>query len=339
VLLSEIIEKLGWKQPSEFTDLEITAISSPARSTESTITFLNDTKYREAITACSSPAVVVRTGEHIEGKLCIEVDDPYVAFARLGHLFENTDPVFGMGIHSTAVVDPSAVIDPTAAIGPYTVIAAEVTVGCGTVIGAHCVIEKASRIGEQCRIDSGAVIRRDVIIGNRVIVQSCAVIGSEGFGNARQHDRFIRIPSFGTVVIEDDAEIGACTTIDRGALEDTVIGKGVKIDNLVQIAHNVTIEENSAIAAQSGLSGSTHVGKCVLIGGQAGFSGHNRIGDRAFIGAKAGVSKDVDAGAKVTGYPARDLMKMRRIEASMQHLPSVIKDIREIKKRIEQKEQ
>ena len=202
--------------------------------------------------------------------------------------------------------------------------------------GRLCVIENRTRIGNNCRIDSGAVIRRECEIGNRVIIQSNAVIGSEGFGNAKEGDRWVRIPSFGSVVIGDDAEIGANTTIDRGALGPTVIGSGVKIDNLVQVAHNVSLGDNTAVAAQAGIAGSMKIGKRVMIGGQAGFAGQFEVEDDAFIGAQAGVSKTVKKGKRVTGYPARDLMTMRRIEAAQQYLPEFLKEVKRLRKEIEE---
>jgi UDP-3-O-[3-hydroxymyristoyl] glucosamine N-acyltransferase len=178
------------------------------------------------------------------------------------------------------------------------------------------------------------VIRYDSVIGDRVVIQSGAVIGSDGFGNAREKGVFIRIPAFGNVIIGDDADIGANTTIDRGNFEPTIIGNGVKLDNLIHIAHNVVVGDHTAMAAQTGISGSTRIGKRVLIAGQVGSVGHIEIGDDSFIGAKAGISKSVPAGAKITGYPARDLMTMRRIEAAQQELPRLLKEIKTLKKQV-----
>jgi UDP-3-O-[3-hydroxymyristoyl] glucosamine N-acyltransferase len=240
-------------------------------------------------------------------------------------------------------VAPSAVIDPTAetghgvSVGPLSVIGAKVRIGERTVVGARCVIEAGTIIGAGCRIDSGAVIRANTVIGNRVIIQSGAVIGSDGFGNAREKSgRYVRIPCFGNVVIGDDVDIGACSTIDRGNFGSTEIGQGVKLDNLVHVAHNVTVGEHTAIAAQTGISGSTRIGKRVMIGGQAGFVGHIDIGDDSFIGAKAGVSNDVKPGDKVTGYPARDIMTLRRIEAAESRLPELLKETKRLRKEIEE---
>ena len=333
--LSSITCVLGISLPEEAADAEIDALRSPEEAGERDIVFCTNPEYNAAIEASRAGCVIVQQGRRFDGKICLEVDDPYVAYARVAQLFEDRSPIFGSGIAPTAFIDPSAVIAVTASIGPGSVIGARVVIGENCRIGARCVIEKGCTVGADCRIDSGAVIRYGTVIGNRVTIQSGAIVGSDGFGNAREEGVFIRIPAFGNVVIGDDAEIGANTTIDRGNFAATVIGKGVKLDNLIHVAHNVTIDEHSAMAAQTGISGSTRFGKRVIVGGQAGFVGHIDIGDDAFIGAQAGVSKSVEAGAKVTGYPARDLMTVRRIEAAEQQLPQLIKEIRQLRKQVQ----
>jgi UDP-3-O-[3-hydroxymyristoyl] glucosamine N-acyltransferase len=335
VYLSTIVSALGIAFPSNCTDMEVGKLVSPEKADINDIIFLSDPKYRTAVESCKARFVIAKIGSTFTNKITLEVSDPYVGYARVAQLFEDTSPLFGKGISPSAIVDPSAIIDASAAVGPGTVIGAQVKIDYGTRIAARCVIEKGCTIGKNCRIDSGAVIRYDSIIGNRVIIQSGAIIGSDGFGNARENNVFIRIPAFGNVIIEDDADIGANTTIDRGNFEPTVIGKGVKLDNLIQIAHNVTIGENSALAAQAGISGSTSLGKRVIVGGQAGFVGHIEIGDDAFVGAKSGISKSVEPGGKITGYPARDFMTMRRIEAAQQSLPALLKEVKLLKSQVE----
>ncbi|MBN1576358.1 MAG: UDP-3-O-(3-hydroxymyristoyl)glucosamine N-acyltransferase [Chitinispirillaceae bacterium] len=333
--LSTIARLLGISLPGGATDAEIDALRSPEQAGERDMVFLAGPKFSAAVEASRAGFVIVKHGQRCGGKICLEVDDPYVAYARVAQLFEDRSPVFGNGIAPTAFIDPSAAIAATASVGPGSVIGARVTIGENCRVGARCVIEKGCTMGADCRIDSGAVIRHGTAIGNRVVIQSGAIVGSDGFGNAREKDVFIRIPAFGNVVVGDDAEIGANTTIDRGNFASTIIGKGVKLDNLIHVAHNVTIDEHSAMAAQTGISGSTRFGKRVIVGGQAGFVGHIDIGDDAFIGAKAGVSKSIGPGAKITGYPARDLMTMRRIEAAEQQLPQLIKDIKALKKQVD----
>jgi len=335
VKLSIIAAKIGSAVPEGKGDTEIKGISSPRLASLHDITFLSDSKYKEQIDCSAAGAVIVKKGVTFAGKICLEVDDPYLGYALTAQLFEDVSPLFGEEIHKSAFVDPTAVIDASVSVGPMTVIGADVHIGANTRIDANCVIERGVRIKENVRIDSGAVIRHGTLIGSDVVIQSGAVIGSDGFGNARSGAQYVRIPCFGIVIIEDGAEIGACVTIDRGNFEPTVIGKGVKLDNLIHIAHNVEIGENTAIAAQTGISGSTRVGKRVIIAGQVGFVGHIEIGDDTFIGAKAGVSKDVKPKAKITGYPARDFMTMRRIEASMSELPDLLKDVKRLKSELE----
>ena len=334
--LSAIAQALGAPLPPALGDADIVGIASPSGAGERHVTFLEKKDYREAVAASRCAAVIVRRGDSVEGKVCLETDDPYVGYAKVAQLFEDTRPLFDEGIAASAVVDPTALIEEGCSIGPLSVIGAQVKVGAACRIGARCVIERGTVIGHHCRIDSGAVIRYDTRIGNRVVIQSGAVVGSDGFGNARENGRFIRIPCFGNVVIEDDVDIGAGTTIDRGNFEPTVLHRGVKLDNLIHVAHNVTIGDDTAIAAQTGISGSTTIGKRVLIAGQVGFVGHIEIGDDSFIGAKAGVSKNVEPGAKVTGYPARDLMGMRRVEAAQAQLPGLLKDVRRMRNEIEE---
>jgi UDP-3-O-[3-hydroxymyristoyl] glucosamine N-acyltransferase len=331
VLLSKIAETIGASLPEGINDLEIKGIKSPEQASGDDITFLSNPKYRSGVEVSKSPVVIVKKGEAVSGKIILEVNDPYVGYARTAQLFEDTAPSFGCGISSLAMIDPTADVHSSVSIGPGSVIGARVKIGANCRIDARCVLEKDVKIGKNCRIDSGAVIRWGTVVGNSVVIQSGAVIGSDGFGNARENGVFIRIPCFGNVIIGDDADIGAGVTIDRGNFEPTVIGPGVKLDNLIHVAHNVEIGDNTAIAAQTGISGSTKIGKRVIIAGQVGFVGHINIGDDSFIGAKAGVSKSVEPGAKITGYPARDLMTMRRIEASQANLPALLKEIKQLR--------
>jgi UDP-3-O-[3-hydroxymyristoyl] glucosamine N-acyltransferase len=336
VKLSALAAAIGATLPRSGADLDIEGIDSPERANERYVTFLSKRQYRAAVEASRCAAVIVRKGEALAGKLCLEVDDPYVGYAKAAQAFEDIRPHWGEGIHPSAMVEKNVSIGSGSSIGPLTVVGSGAVIGVKCRIAARCVIERDVSIGCDCRIDSGAIIRHGCRIGDRVIIQAGAIIGSEGFGNARENNRFLRIPCFGIVTIEDDAEIGALTAIDRGNFEPTVIRKGVKLDNLIHVAHNVEIGDDTAIAAQTGISGSTRVGKRVLIGGQAGFVGHIEIGDDAFIGAKAGVSKDVKPGAKVTGYPARDLMTMRRIEASQAQLPDLLRELKMLRNEIEE---
>jgi len=333
--LSEIAERIG-AAFSECPDVEISGIASPESAAPDKVTFVSDSKYLEQAKGCAAGAVIVKKGNAFSGKVCLEVDDPYVGYALAARMFEDVSPLFGAGIHPAAIVDGSADIDKSASVGPGAVIGAGVKIGADCRIGANCVIERGVKLGEAVRVDSGAIIRYGTVIGSRVVIQSGAVIGSDGFGNARDRDgKFIRIPCFGSVVIGDDADIGACTAIDRGNFEPTVVGNGVKLDNLIHVAHNVTIGEDTAIAAQTGISGSTKVGKRVIIAGQVGFVGHIEIGDGAFVGAQAGVPHSVAPGAKVTGSPVRDIMAMRRIDIASNQLPDLLKEVKKLRSELE----
>ncbi len=334
--LSAIAARIGVALPHGTDDCEILAIVSPRSADERHITFVSRKEYRAVVEASRCAAVIVRKGEPIPGKISLETDDPYVAYARVAQAFEETGSPWGAGIDASVIIDPSARVAASTAIGPLTVVGAGVRIGEGCTIGAACVIEAGTTIGEGCRIDSGVIVRRACVIGNRVIIQSGAVVGSEGFGNAREDNRFIRIPCFGSVFLEDDVEIGAGVTIDRGSFESTVIRRGAKLDNLVHIAHNVAVGRDTAIAAQTGIAGSTTIGDRVIIAGQVGLTGHIEIGDDAFIAAKAGVSKNVNPGAKITGYPARDLIAMRRIEACQAQLPELLKEVKRLRMELEE---
>lgn len=336
IKLSVIAQTINAVVPEGAADFSVSGINSPEKAGESEITFLSSPKFRSQIENSRSGFVIVKKGELFKDKICLEVADPYLGYARVAQLFEDVSPLFGKGVSSDCVIDSSAQIDPSTTIGPGSVIGPGVKIGAACRISAGCIIEKNTVIGSNCRIDSGAIIRWNTVIGDRVIVQSGAVIGSDGFGNAKDGPAYVRIPCFGYVLIEDDADIGANTTIDRGNFEPTVIGKGVKIDNLVHVAHNVTVGEHTALVAQVGISGSTKIGKRVIIAGQAGLVGHIEIGDDTFIGAKAGVSKGTDPGAKITGYPARDFMTMRRIEAAQASLPALLKEIKQLQDKVEE---
>ena len=203
----------------------------------------------------------------------------------------------------------------------------------GVIIGNDVVV------GEDCIIHGNVSIRESVVIGNRVMVHNGTVIGSDGFGFAMEGGVYHKIPQVGTVVIEDNVEIGANVTIDRASLGETRIKKGAKLDNLIQIAHNCTVGKNTVIAAQTGLSGSTQIGAGVRIGGQVGFAGHLEVGDGAAVAAQSGVSKSIPPGEMVFGYPARPHHEELRIQAARQKLPELLKIIKELKKRIEKLEE
>jgi UDP-3-O-[3-hydroxymyristoyl] glucosamine N-acyltransferase len=335
VRLSRIAEVLGCTVPTEETDREVSGIASAECAAPTSVVFVSDPRMLDAVRRCPAEVAIAKPGTQLPGKIVLEVRDPYVGYARVAQLFEDRQPLFEEPVHPTASVHPEATLEPRTWVGPGCVVGKDCHIGAGTILGAHCIIENGTVIGEDCRIDSGVIVRRMCRVGNRVFIQSGTVVGSEGFGNALENGVFVRIPCFGTVEIEDDVEIGANCTIDRGNFSATFIRRGARIDNLVHIAHNCEVGEHSAFAAQVGVSGSTTIGKHVLVGGQAGFVGHIHVGDKAFIGAQAGVSKGVENGGKVTGSPARDMMGMRRIEAAQSRLPELIKEVKELRRRLD----
>ena len=336
ITLGDIAKKLGASLDATHKNLSVSKISSLELADKECISFVNAKKMIDDATASKAVAFIVSEGIYIDGKINLTVKDAYLGYALVAQMFEDITPVFGANIHTSSIIDDSSNIDNTVSVGPLTVIGKNCSVASSTIISASTVIENNVTIGKNCRIDSGVIIRSGTKIGDNVIIQSGTVIGAEGFGNAFSDGKFTRIPCFGDVVIEDNVEIGACVTIDRGNFISTTIKSGSRIDNLVMIAHNVIIGNNSAMAAQVGISGSTIIGNNVILGGQAGLAGHLKIGDRAFVGAQGGVTKSVEPDAKVAGYPARDLMQMRRVEATQMKLPQMKKDLKRLTKEVDE---
>jgi len=252
------------------------------------------------------------------GTAALVLADPHVGWARIGTLF-HPEPPPTAGVHSTAVVHPSAHIDPSAEIGPLAVIGAHADIGPHCRIGAGAVISAGVTMGAYCRIGPLASLTH-ALLGERVHIYPGARIGQEGFGFAITSAGFVTVPQLGRVILEDDVEIGANSSVDRGGAHDTVIGAGTRIDNLVQIGHGVRMGRYCAMAAQSGLSGSVTIEDFVQIGAQAGFSGHLRVGARARIGPQCGVMSDVDAGAEVIGSPAMPVKEFFRNVAVLRRL-------------------
>lgn len=280
------------------------------------VSFLDNRRYLPELTRTRAGAVLVRA-EHAD-KVPVEsraivVADPYLSWAKVAALF-HPEPAAVPGIHPTAVVDPTARIAPSAEIGPFVTIGPHVEIADGVRIAAHTVIGAGVIIGAGCRIGTHVSISH-ARLGERVRVLPGARIGQEGFGFAVTPQGYLTVPQLGCVIIGDDCDIGANTTIDRGSSQDTVIGAGSRLDNLVQIGHNVVLGRCCVIVAQVGISGSTVLGDFVMIGGQGGVVGHVHIGDRARIAAQSGVTSDVPAGAEMFGSPARPAREAIRAHA------------------------
>lgn len=319
-------------------DILITGVSGIKEAAEGDITFLANPKYSPLMDKTRAAAIITSIDAQKTSKPVILTENPSLAFAKIISMFMPDDAGHPEGIDYTVVMGKNVTLGKDVAIGAYVVIGDNVVIGDKTIIYAGCFIGHHSKIGNQTLIYPHVSIRERISIGNRVIIHSGTVIGSDGFGFATIKGSHHKIPQVGTVEIADDVEIGANVTIDRARFDKTVIGRGTKIDNLVQIAHNVVIGENSLIVAQVGISGSTIIGNSVTLAGQAGLVGHITIGDNAIVTAQSGVAKSVPPDTMVSGYPARPFMTTQRVNASLQNLPKLFDLVRELKKKIEELE-
>jgi UDP-3-O-[3-hydroxymyristoyl] glucosamine N-acyltransferase len=306
------------------------------------ISFFSNRKYRAAFEATRATAVFVQAGEAVPGgRTVVRHANPYLAFAKASTLFHPPRPA-SPGVAPEAAVHPSAHVDATAEVMPLASVAAGAHVGPRTILHPGVQLGEGARVGADCVLYPNVVVREGCVVGDRVILQPGCVIGSDGFGFAFDPEgegrgpRHYKVPQIGNVVVEDDVEIGASTCIDRAALGSTVIGRGTKIDNLVQIAHNVQVGPLSIVVSQVGISGSTKIGAGVVLAGQVGITGHLNIGDRAVIAAQSGVMEDVEPGATLLGSPARPHGETLRIHAALARLPELLKRVRDLERRLEQ---
>ena len=314
--------------------IEITAVAGIENAQHGELTFLANPKYRAKLQHTNASAVIVAPDIDIPGLTVLKVPNPYLAFAQILTLFavKYHPPV---GIHESAILGEDVLIGQDCALGPHVTLGNHVRIGERTIIHAGVVIGDHVTIGSDVLIYPNVSILQEVTLGNRVILHSGTVIGSDGFGFApTAAGEYYKIPQIGTVIIENDVEIGANVTIDRAALGETHIHRGVKIDNLVQIAHNVVIGEHSVIVAQVGISGSTHVGSHVTLAGQVGLVGHIQIGDHVIVAAQSGVTKSVPEKSLVSGSPAVDHQLWRKSQVALLKLPEALKTIHALEQRI-----
>ncbi len=319
-------------------DTAITGINDLRSAQPGQISFLGNSKYEaDAVASRASVILVSKKDAERFSFPRIIVDSPSGAFGRISALFAPPPIRDEPGIHPTAVIAPDAVIGSGASIGPHVVVSSGAKIGARCVIGANSFIGQECVIGDETRIYPLVTLRERSVIGARVIIHSGAVIGADGFGydfdaKTGQH---VKITHTGHVQIDDDVEIGANTTIDRGRFGKTHIGMGAKIDNLVQIAHNVIVGAHCIIVSQTGISGSTSLGRYVTLAGQVGLAGHLKVGDRATITAQAGLNKDVPAGAVLSGHHAIPIRESLKIEALTRKLPEIVERLKALEKKID----
>jgi len=296
------------------------------------ITFLSNPRYLTDLEATRASAVILAPGVPVRIP-AVRCDNPYAAFARIAVLLR-TESYRPRGVSPDLVCGEDCRLGRDLSIHPRVVLGDRVRIGDRVTLHPGVVVGDDCEVGDDTVLYAGVTLREGVRIGRRVIVHNGAVIGSDGFGFALDRGRYVKIPQTGGVRVGDDVEIGANTTVDRGTLGDTVIGRGTKIDNLVQIAHNVRIGEDCIIVAQAGISGSTAVGDRVTLAGQAGLAGHLRIGAGVTVAARAGVTKDVPAGRVVAGFPALPLREWRKAAGSFVHLPAMRKALKALEARM-----
>jgi UDP-3-O-[3-hydroxymyristoyl] glucosamine N-acyltransferase len=292
------------------------------------IAFLANSGYRKQLPATRAGAVVLRAADAADcPSPCLLADDPYAAFARIAALFE-TRPAATAGVHPSAVVEPGATVDPGASIGPLCHVAASARIGAGARLGPGCLVGEDCEVGPDCELIARVTLVARVRLGKRVRLHPGAVLGAEGFGLAMAEGRWLKVPQLGGVVVGDDCEVGANTTIDRGAIEDTVLEEDVRLDNLIQVGHNVHIGAHTAMAGCVAVAGSTRIGRYCLVGGGAGFVGHLEIGDRVRIGARSLVTHSLSGpGDYTSGTPLQPTRQWRRNAARFKQLDELARKI------------
>lgn len=326
--LGDIASKLAAGLENGSPETEITGVAGIDEAAATQITFIANPKYAAAAKKTRAGAVIVSEDFPAISAPMLRSKNPYLSFARAIELFYQP-PVYGPGIHPTAIVDESAKIGPGAHLGPYVVIDANVQIGKNSVLLAHSVVYRGAKIGDNFFAHAHAVVREHCRLGDNVILQNGAVIGADGFGFAKDDSgRWHKIVQSGPAVLDNNVEVQANACVDRASIGRTHVASGAKIDNLVQVGHGSSVGENTLLCAQVGLAGSTEVGKDVILAGQVGVAGHCKIGDGAIATAQSGIPNDVPAKAIVSGYPAIDNKLWLRCVAVFNRLPEIAKALR-----------
>jgi len=316
-------------------DIEVTEVCALSDATDTGLSFVSSPKFRDALQQTRAAAVIVSPALAPAAPcLCLLSENPTLAFARAAEIL-HPRPMAPAGCHSSAVVADSAKIHPSASIGPLCVIEDQVVIEADVEIGPGCIVQRESQIGAGSRLVAAVTVGARSLIGKRVLLHPGAVIGREGFGFARDGERWVRIPQLGRVRLGDDVEVGTNSAVDRGAIGETLIADGVKIDNLIQIGHNVEIGENTAMAACSGISGSTRIGRNCTIAGAVGMAGHLRIGDNVHFTGMAMVTRSFEqAGVYSSGIPAMSSADWRRNVARFRHLDAMAKRLKQLEEQV-----
>ncbi len=329
---AEIARLLGGEVAGDAA-LVIQGFAPADRAQPGDLTFAENQSYFARAEQSAASAIIVDGPFDSARKTLIRVPNARIAFAKTLPLFF-PEPVFAPGIHPTAIVRESAQVDASAHVGPYCVLGPNVRIGARSVLQAGDYVGANCQLGEEVNLFPNVTLYPGTEIGNRVRVHSSTVIGSDGFGYVQDGAIHRKVPQIGNVIIRDDVEIGAGVTIDRGALGPTVIGKGSKLDNLVQIAHNVTLGEHCLVVSQAGIAGSTKLGNYVILAGQAGVAGHLKIGNRVSVGAQSGVMHNIPDGEKWLWTPAQPDRQAKRQMIALQQLPELLRRVAELEKKL-----
>jgi len=332
--LSEISVRIGGRLEGAG-DPEITSVATLAEAGPEEISFLIENRYAEAAAASRAAAILVPDDFDGDSKAVrLYVKDVHEALEQILVLFGPRDVKRSRGVHPSADIAEDVLLGKNVSVGAYTVISEGVTVGAGTIISGGCILDSDVRIGNDCYLAPNVVIRWGCVVGNQVIIHANSTIGTDGFGYRLLEGRHHKIPHIGIVVIEDDVEIGSNCCVDRAKIGKTVVGRGSKIDNLVQIAHNVQIGRHCIIVSQTGIAGSSQLGNYVVLGGQVGVADHVKLGDGVMAGAQCGIMSEVEAGVKIIGTPHRPVRCFFREQALVHKLPEMAKEIKELSKQL-----